>query len=119
MTGLGKLTSTYGYISEGVFLMGKLHGRGILYGPDHKIIYEGDFHQSIREGQGKLFPAEGGVCEGQFVQGFIVNGTKKYPIGDVYKGEFKNNLPHGEGECTSVDGRTFKGIFENGVPKEQ
>lgn len=34
-------------------------------------------------------------------------GILKYPDGKNYKGEFKNNLPHGQGTKTWPDGRKY------------
>ena len=39
-------------------------------------------------------------------------------MGDIYEGEFKNNLRHGEGTYTFSDGTKVEGKWKNGVPIE-
>ncbi|MCI5120706.1 MAG: hypothetical protein D3908_05855, partial [Candidatus Electrothrix sp. AUS4] len=34
--------------------------------------------------------------------------------GKKYKGEFKNDLPHGRGQLTSADGTVYEGMFKSG-----
>ena len=47
------------------------------------------------------------------------NGIYKWPDGNIYKGEYKNNIREGEGEFIWKDGRKFKGKFKNGRPNGQ
>lgn len=35
--------------------------------------------------------------------------------GQHYKGEMKDQVPHGEGECTLTDGTVYKGQFYEGL----
>lgn len=39
----------------------------------------------------------------------IVYGEMTYPTGDVWKGEYKNGQPEGQGEWRFPDGRIFTG----------
>lgn len=75
---------------------------------EDKIIYQGEFQQGVRHGQGKHYLPEGGFCEGQFLDGFITQGTKTYPNGDVYEGKFENNMPHGQAKFTTIDSIVFE-----------
>lgn len=45
---------------DGVWRRDEWHGRGVLYLPD-KARFEGEFVRGKREGQGKLFNAQGTV----------------------------------------------------------
>ncbi len=38
-----------------------------------------------------------------------------YPDGSVYRGEFKDDLPHGEGVLVSSDGSRYEGEFRFGA----
>lgn len=40
--------------------------------------------------------------------------TRHYPNGDIYTGEFKNNLANGKGTLKSANGSIYKGPFKNG-----
>ena len=42
------------------------------------------------------------------------HGTKTYPDGRKYVGEFKNGLLNGQGTYTNPDGRKFVGEFKDG-----
>jgi hypothetical protein len=42
-------------------------------------------------------------------------GVLIYANGDVYDGQFHNNVPHGRGKYTYADdGETCEGMFQNG-----
>lgn len=38
----------------------------------------------------------------------------KYKNGKIYKGQFNNNEPNGEGKMIYQDGTTLKGFFKDG-----
>ena len=40
------------------------------------------------------------------------HGRTIYPSGDVYIGEYKNDLRHGQGTHTSVDGAVYTGNWK-------
>ena len=48
--------------------------------------------------------------EGDCINGY---GSVEYPLGDIYKGSFKNNLMHGQGVYTYSDGTKYTGMFSN------
>ena len=55
-----------------------------------------------------------GQMEGRVKQGF---GRYEMSDGTVYEGEFKGDLPHGEGTISYDDGSSYyTGQFENGLP---
>ena len=47
------------------------------------------------------------------VEGF---GIQEFPNGQVYKGDWKNNMKHGVGEDTYAAGDRYLGEFENNMP---
>ena len=49
-----------------------------------------------------------------FCQG---KGENDWASGDKYIGEWKNDLPHGEGIATYADGRVEEGVWEKGYLK--
>ena len=55
--------------------------------------------------------------EGTFEFTSVVRLSQLFPAvreGDVYKGSWNNNLPHGQGLLTSSDGGTYEGSFVEG-----
>lgn len=96
-------------------------------------IYEGNFQNGQRTGQGKLMLISGDgtktydVIEGQFLNGKIVKGKATFVRGDrmmyygvEYEGEFKDDVPHGKGKKTyvkdlhPVTGKFYEGGFKEG-----
>lgn len=61
---------------NGNFLRGKKHGEGV-YRFNNSILYEGQYYNGVKEGQGKV------SC--------VTNGEI------IYEGNWKDNLPYGEG----------------------
>tara|TARA_B100001996_G_scaffold271078_1_gene212178 strand:+ start:197 stop:358 length:162 start_codon:yes stop_codon:yes gene_type:complete len=45
------------------------------------------------------------------------SGTNTWADGEVYVGEWKNDLPHGEGIATYADGRVEEGVWGKGYLK--
>jgi len=54
---------------------------------------------------------------GQCISGDCSNefGTYRFPNGDVYEGNWRGGLMHGEGTYTSSDGEMIKSSWENGL----
>lgn len=96
-------------------------------------IYEGNFQNGQRTGQGKLMliSRDGtktyDIIEGEFLNGKIVKGKATFVRGDrmlyygiEYEGEFKNDVPHGKGKKTyvkdlhAVTGKYYEGEFKEG-----
>ena len=76
----------------GQFKDNKFNGKGIKYDKNGNIIYEGDFINGRREGNGKMFDE----------------------IGNYYIGQFKDNLRNGKGKVFLPNGiMIYNGIFIN------
>ena len=59
----------------------------------------------------------GDVYDGEFVDDVRSgSGVYTWANGEKYEGEFKNNLLSGFGTYYFPSGRTYTGYFENGVP---
>ncbi len=67
-----------------------------------------------KHGWGKLTWDDGDSFEGQFVNDEKVKGTFKWFTGDVYAGQWKDDLMHGEGSYQYFDGRSYKGQWAKG-----
>ncbi len=119
------------------------HGHGKLYAKNwgktknKDIIYEGEFSKGYLLGTGKMtckgegfmlsankinIMKQGDVYEGQFrndlssgIPGFFHGkGKMTYANGNVYEGSFANNLPSGEGKMTYANGNVYCGEWRNG-----
>ena len=79
-------------------------------------VFEGEVdRKGYKHGRGAETTPEGFVRIGYFQKGAFVAGRMVTPEGDVYQGEFKNELPHGEGVLLKKDGCRVQGTFRNGV----
>ncbi len=68
----------------------------------------------IQHGYG-IFDCDGGIAEGQFLNGKFVQGTMKTPSGDRFEGSFDTNLKlNGEGAAFYKNGQTLIGNFSGG-----
>ena len=83
--------STY----QGTWKNGKQDGYGI--GKEDEFTYEGEWKNGLPHGEGVLTDEEeGGVFEGDFVEGIATGGTMEFDDGTMYggglneKGEFLN-----------------------------
>ena len=68
-----------------------------------------------KNGKGK-FTSEGGIYEGDFVNGKY-NGQGKLLFaneGQMYIGSFKDNLMHGQGQMVMPDNSRFRGEWKEG-----
>ena len=85
-------------------------------------LYIGEYYKKISDSQAKVIPVyeekkeySDGVYSGYMVNGkrhgkgtFILNN------GDVYEGDFSEDLFHGHGKYTKIDGSFYEGEFFNG-----
>ena len=92
-TGEGLLEEPTGQYT-GSFLKGKKHGEGV-YKFKNNIRYEGSYINGIKEGFGCI------IC--------ISNDEK------IYEGQWKNNLPSGEGIRFDEKGRKEKTYYIEGI----
>ena len=68
----------------------------------------------IQHGYG-IFDCDGGIAEGQFQNGKLIQGIIKTPSGDRFEGSFDTNLKlSGEGIAYYKNAQTLKGNFSGG-----
>ena len=77
--------------------------------------YEGNFTMALFNGEGEYVYQDGNICKGQFKDGSFINGTVFYVGGNVYTGEIRNGLRHGEGLFTWKNGETYYGEWEENL----
>lgn len=97
----------------GQWLNGKLfYGR--IYSP--KGVYEGETDNLFFHGKGNFKDINGSVYEGDFANGLKEgNGMLTFPDGSRYWGEFSMDLFNGQGEFIWNDGNYYKGSFKKGA----
>ena len=127
------------YIYKGDIINFKKEGIGIEKTNDYN--YEGEFHNDIKHGKGKIifYNNNSESYEGDFKNGDITGkgfyiwknkhtyylgdflrgkmhgkGIYKWPDGNVYEGEYIYGIKEGYGEFKWNDGRIYKGPFKNG-----
>jgi hypothetical protein len=72
------------------------HGVGTLYFLKGSV-YIGNFVEGVPFGKGRLIMSSGAYYEGQIRYG-KANGEGEFRDGDyIYKGQFKDDMKHGEG----------------------
>lgn len=140
ISGFGTMRWKNGDEYTGMFKRGKGHGIGtMLYGSTGDV-YKGEFKQGMRHGTGTLSinksaitfegkyisdsPSNVGILhysDGGMFRGSISgwkrsgNGRMQWPNGDRYEGNWKDDLPHGQGMYEYVlHGCTYGGNFKNG-----
>jgi hypothetical protein len=112
--GWGRIIESDGTFSEGYFSGEQLMGKGRrsnLKGLSHT----GNFNKNIKEGFGKE-EVDDQIYEGEFKNG-KKNGKGKLlykSTGDIYEGEFTDNLVTGTGLYTWANQDTYLGTFQNG-----
>lgn len=79
----------------GTFKDGKKHGRG-RYEFKNGIIYEGEYVDGLKQGQGKLYNPDSSL---------------------LYEGHFDKNLPNGMGASVNGKGRKVESEFFEGLSK--
>lgn len=70
----------------------KLHGKGLRFKYDNGDVYEGDFVNGKKHGDGKYTRADG----------------------SVFDGEYKNDKKHGRGRCSWANGNSYVGMWADG-----
>jgi len=125
-----------GYWSQGFF---EGHGEYEFMGS----VYSGEWHGSLRSGQGKMTYITGDVYEGFWKNDKQEGlGTHHYSNGDsytgqwrlgkregagtltlrsggCYEGEWEANQPHGKGEMVYPEGESYKGDWVHGLREGQ
>jgi hypothetical protein len=86
--------------------------------PDSPFSWTGACVDGFLSGPGVLSTADKTVVlRGEFTSGRIANGTLAMPF-VVYEGEFRDNIPHGDGSLRFADGSVLKAKFVDGRPDE-
>ena len=84
-----------GDIYEGQFENGLRHGNGTLkFANGKNNVYVGEFKNDKFEGKG-ILTVNDNIYEGPFLNGLLQNGFgyAKMANGDIYEGQFENGLP--------------------------
>ena len=113
--GSGTLSSSDNkYLYNGEWKDGLKHGNGQLI--TETIKYSGKFDNDLFSGsRGILCDQKGNIYEGDFLNGkFEGYGHYKMSNGNNYIGEFKNGLFDGKGQLTDKNGNVFDGNFSKG-----
>jgi hypothetical protein len=102
-TGQGVFSCASGYRGEGMFMNGKLDGRGRE--TTGGVTYEGEFHAGKYDGRGKLTFADKSVYDGAFRNGVRQGaGTMRFADGSEYVGDWVNDKRTGQGVLTGPKG---------------
>lgn len=96
-----------------------VNGRGkIVYA--NIGIYEGNFVNGKKEGQGTFTVTNGDVYTGHFANdSYNGKGKYKYADGSIYEGDFVNSKVYGQGTFTYKDVGVYVGQFANGLRNRQ
>ena len=114
--GKGKEINNF-YEYEGNFKKGKKEGKGKIIYKNNGDWYEGFFSNNNFNGTGHYFWKKNGhEYFGNYVNG-IIEGKGMFKYGDkaIYKGEFKNGFKDGNGEWITKHNK-IKGNFKNDLP---
>ena len=105
------------YIYEGEFKDGRKHGQGSSVDMDG-YVYEGDFAKNHANGMCKILY----VPDNTFYSGVVVKDMKhgkgvfNSTDGHYVEGEFKDDMLHGEGVCYGATGAVYRGTLVNNQP---
>ena len=103
-------------VYEGYFIQGKKNGLGKLTNKKTKVVYEGEWVNDIKEGNGKEIYSDGSVYIGNFTNNKKNSQGKLYLAnGSVYEGEFLNDKINGEGVLRYCDNRVCYGTWKDNV----
>ena len=94
---------------------GNMHGIGILFDKNNKLIFKGNYYNNKKYGKGKFYLKEKEYYEGEFFDDKMEGkGFYHYENGDIWEGYFKNNMKHGVGIMTcQSNGDIYLYEFEN------
>ena len=95
----------------------RTHGRMVY---PHHGLYEGEFQNNLRHGNGKFTFQDGSVYNGEWQHGqYHGYGTLVFVNGKVYKGQFQKGQAHGFGQEHDPTGELlYEGEFLCGERKE-
>lgn len=103
------------YEGEVSISTGQREGKGKFFYGNPYFVYEGDWVDGKKHGQGRLSFDGGGFYEGDFEAGEITGqGTQEWLDGSKYVGQFLLGLKHGEGTWQKADSTHYVGGFQQG-----
>jgi DNA polymerase III epsilon subunit family exonuclease len=112
-SGKERLEFSNGDVYNGEFEDGQRNGQG-TYTYANGDVYVGEFEDDQRNGEGTYTFADGDVYVGEFEDDQRNGeGTYTFADGDVYNGEFEDGQFNGEGTYTFADGDVYVGEFED------
>ena len=124
-TKIGIVNDHYTLISatwSGPAVDGKAEGKGTLTmtirdkaGKTYTGTGEAEMKAGLMHGQVLITWTDGEAFNGTYKDGIREKGVYKIPSGDVYEGDFKNNVPDGYGVYTFADGSRYEGQWKNGL----
>jgi hypothetical protein len=111
--GVLSLGTTGAIIYEGQWRNGLKHGQGKLFESD-KQEYEGEWNKGRRHGQGKQVDRKCGIVyEGVWRGGYRHGQGRQVDSGGVYEGEWNKGRRHGRGKQVDADGTVYDGEWDN------
>ncbi|KXZ49080.1 hypothetical protein GPECTOR_23g164 [Gonium pectorale] len=120
LTGTGVYAWPSGAVYEGTVVCGKREGRGKLSFTRSPAVYDGEWHDGLRHGQGVLYT---NAARTSYYRGTWFNDTKhgpgvmKYDNGDVYDGMWECDKKKGLGTMRWESTRQqYSGEWDNNVP---
>ncbi|GFR53186.1 hypothetical protein Agub_g15934, partial [Astrephomene gubernaculifera] len=120
LTGKGVYTWPSGAVYEGAVVRGRREGRGRLSFTKSASVYEGEWRDGMRHGQGVLYT---NITRTSYYKGSWVNDTKhgpgvmRYDNGDTYDGMWDDDKKRGLGTMRWELGRQqYSGEWDNNVP---
>jgi hypothetical protein len=123
MDGIGTLSTKGGIRYYGEFKADNMHGYGVIYGADGKVIQSGIYDTNklssslsessvldyIRQKQSGSVSTNNTGCSGDCQNG---KGRKADTDGNVYDGQWKSGMMDGLGTLTTSDGIKYYGEFK-------
>ena len=98
----------------GYFNNGEKSNFGKLYNEEGKLIFEGEYKNGIRNGEGTYYYNNGLRYEGEFVNGLREgNGVFYWEDGTRWEGPFKNNEMNGKGFFYDKE-ESYPVVYNNG-----
>ncbi len=113
INGKGKIVYTDGNIYEGDFVNGKKEGQGTFTVKNGQV-YVGQFANEKYSGKGKMTFPDGESYDGDWVDEKMTGtGIFTFNDGKVYVGQFSNDRRQGKGKLTYANGGVFEGNWVN------
>ncbi|MDQ5921696.1 MAG: hypothetical protein QG673_1755 [Pseudomonadota bacterium] len=105
-----------GDIYTGQHQDGTPHGNGFIK-YSHGSSHAGNFTNGILHGKGSYMSKDGDKITGVWNNGELTTADVKvhFITGDIYRGQHKNGVAHGEGIAEYSNGSRYKGAFVNGI----